>query len=996
VAGVAIGAAVAALAILVVLPTVAGDLLLRRTLQELDPSERAVTVALAPESQPTQAVIGSVDAGLRARLAVPGIGPLRRLVEFRALAMPDGTLFRLGGMEDLNSGVQILDGRLPQSCTPNRCEVVAVGKNAGTDLNKLALPDVVIVGHVARTDPVPFTGGLTPNVGETLLLSGDPAAVNAVESIRLIRRVDAWVATIVPSEVNRSALAQLLVTLPAAAKDITIPGVTIDAPDTLLRTALSRADVAGRSLALPIGQTLVLLFGVSTLVGLGLRNRHRLASDRLARRGADRSLLMSFDAISGVIAVGAGCIIGTATGALASWLLLRGLDLPTGPTLRAAWTSSAIRRFVAALVALWLVTTGFMRLRVRDGSARQRRVLSSDLIGLVTIGVIALLLKRGNTSTAQLSTGTDPLLWSLPILLAVTLACAAVRIVPILLSLAGRSLPSRAALARIALLDATRRPLRPLAAASIIAAAVAFGSFALSYRTTLMQGAREQAAFEAPFDATLNVGRDLVRPWQLTKTTDWNQVLAGTTATDVLRRGVTLRRSGTGGDGIDLIGLDPATLTSARSWRPDYGASPEQASQALTLPPPVPVGSIIPDGTTTLRAGVVGTWDGSELAFVLARADGTWHEELAAPDGQGRPTLVLEATDRGGRFIGFRVGQPASTTERIEHHVGEGNTGAPAASVALAFRDVIAVAASGDVALPFEPSRFSSRQANVTVRDDGSMQVEVALQGSAALVLPTPSRDPLPALVDTVTASAAQDGIVTIDTSGSQIAFRVVGVAPLFPTASNRFIVTDVAHLRQHLDLAQPGFGTPTEVWLASDTSAHETELRQLLQKAPYQALKVDSRVERYDTLRTDPLSRMTLAVLLGSAALAGLLAAGALALNAVAERSEDEAFHRALALEGATHRVISKLVADRAMGLALVAVPVGLVGGGFLVSIIVDVVKISATAGTPQPPLRLFLPWLAIAAALGGVIALFSLTARLASRLARSIAPSDLLRGQQ
>ena len=93
---------------------------------------------------------------------------------------------------------------------------------------------------------------------------------------------------------------------------------------------------------------------------------------------------------------------------------------------------------------------------------------------------------------------------------------------------------------------------------------------------------------------------------------------------------------------------------------------------------------------------------------------------------------------------------------------------------------------------------------------------------------------------------------------------------------------------------------------------------------------------------------------------------------------------------------MISKLVADRAMGLALVAVPLGLVGGGFLVSIIVDVVKISATAGTPEPPLRLFLPWLAIASALIGVIALFSVTSRVASRLARSIVPSELLRGQQ
>ena len=989
-----LGLAVASLVILIALPTVAGDLLLRRTLADLDPSQRAVSVVVAPEAQPSLADRRAIDAGLRKRLSVPGLGPLRRMVEFRSLAMADGTLFRLGGAENLSTMVRLVDGRMPGVCSPAVCEIIAVGN--AVPIGTRPLPDVVVVGRVSQTDPVPFTGGLLPNSAEVLLLADGTEGINEVASLTLIRRVDAWVSTIAPDQVSRPTLARLLVTLPAAAGEISASGVTVSAPDALLNTALKRADVAGRGLAMPIGQTLVLLLAMTALVGLGLRPRHRLAADRLARRGADRSTRAVFDVTFSFLAVAAGTALGVVAGAIACVLMLRRQNLLVGATLRTAWSRGATVGFVITLAALWVLTTIFLRVRVSPGPIRTRRVGVSDLLFLVTIGVMALVLARGGASAGNLADRSDPALWAIPVLTAVGLTCLVARVVPALVSAASRLTPGRSLLAKVALADAVRRPLRPLAAASIVTIAVAFGSFAASYRATLQRGADEQAAFVVPYDFRLDVGSELIRPNHLTPLASWPTVVAGTVATDVLRRGVTLRRSGTTGDTVDILGLDPRSVTSLRSWRSDYGPSPAQLASLLAVPAPSPVGVIIPLQAATLRVDLVGSLVEAEVALVLERLDGSWHEEKTTLDPAGQPTLTLTDADRGGRFLGLRIGQPSYTTERIEHHVQEGNSFVPAAAVALQIRGVVSVGVDGDQqSLPFDPRRFASRQAVVEAQPDGSLGIAIALQGSAALVLPTPSDTPLPALVDPLTASAGVDGLVTVDLGGSPVVLRVVAVAPRFPTVSSRFVVVDQAQLRQRLDLAQPGLGEPSEVWLAADTAAHEASLGETLARPPYAALSSQRRTTARRAARQDPLSRLTMNVLLGSALLAGLLAVGSLALNAVADRAEDESFHRALALEGATDRVLNRLVATRTLGLALAALPIGALGGGFLVSVVVRVVQIGATGQAALPPLRLVVPWALLGAGGVALVVLLGLTATISARLTRPTPPEELLRGR-
>jgi hypothetical protein len=992
----AIGLVVAALAILVVLPTVGGDLLLRRTLRELEPADRTVTVLLAPETRPTPEELVGVDKELRSLLQLAGLSPLRRVLEYRSLKADRGTLFRLGGVDGLASAYQLSSGRMPASCTPTLCEVVAVGATAPEiTLNSQPMANLIVVGRVVQTDGALFTGTLAPNSGEVVLLADGIEPVHQLTDFKLIRRIDAWVAVLDPDQVSRPALAALQTALPQVGKRVSVPGITVIAPDQTLSAAVARADVGGRGLALPLGQTAVLLVGVTVLVAFGLRDRHLLSSDRLARRGADRVVLLWHDVVSAFLSVGAGLVLGTVLGLGASVALLHRLNVAVGPTLRTAWDVSSITVFVGSLAGLSIVTVLLMRLRAPDALAKARRVRGSDLLLLLTTAMVVLTLSRGTTSPGALAAKTDPLLWSLPFMAATALACLAIRVVPLLLGVMGGALPTRFALGRVAFLDATRRPLRPLTTASLMAVAVAFGSFALGYRSTLAQGAREQAAYAVPYDVRLDLGAELVRPIDLMPEGGWQTLVPGTMSTEIARRGVTLRRSGSLGDALDIVGLDPSTLPSLRSPRSDYGPPASQVAKLLASPPVPTIGAPIPAETTRLQVETFGTRKGVEVALVLQGRDGRWREIAAAGPDTAPLSLDVVAGEQA-RLIGLRVSQPAYEAARVEHAIGEGDQKfVDATSVALDIVRISALSGNQSQLIPVDFAGLVSQQAKISMQPSGALRVEIALQGSAALLLPPAPTEPLTALVDPLTASAANNGRITVETSNATIELNVVATATRFPTLGPRFVVTDQAQLRRRLDLAQPGEGNSSEIWLAADTPANEARLATTLRQPPFNRLTVDRRVTRVNNLHDDPLSRLALAVLIGSAVLAALLAAGALALNAVAERVEDESFHRALRLEGAADTTINRLVGLRALGLALAATPVGLIGGALLLSAIVQVVQISATAVTPSPPLRRIIPWPTLALALACVGALLLLTSAVASRVSSPSARQDLLRGR-
>ena len=109
-------------------------------------------------------------------------------------------------------------------------------------------------------------------------------------------------------------------------------------------------------------------------------------------------------------------------------------------------------------------------------------------------------------------------------------------------------------------------------------------TFAVGYRTTLQTGAADQAAFAVPLTSTLREGSELVAPQHLAPAASWSQRVEGAFALSVLRRGLSVRRTGTAADTLEVLGLDPQTLDHLHVWRDDFGARP--CPDAIVIAPP--------------------------------------------------------------------------------------------------------------------------------------------------------------------------------------------------------------------------------------------------------------------------------------------------------------------------------------------------------------------------------------------------------------------------
>ena len=76
----------------------------------------------------------------------------------------------------------------------------------------------------------------------------------------------------------------------------------------------------------------------------------------------------------------------------------------------------------------------------------------------------------------------------------------------------------------------------------------------------------------------------LVPPQQVRSATSWPQDVNGVFASNVLRRGLSVRRSGTASDTVEVLGVSPQALDHLRSWRPDFGRRPRPDLIAVAPP----------------------------------------------------------------------------------------------------------------------------------------------------------------------------------------------------------------------------------------------------------------------------------------------------------------------------------------------------------------------------------------------------------------------------
>ena len=457
-----------------------------------------------------------------------------------------------------------------------------------------------------------------------------------------------------------------------------------------------------------------------------------------------------------------------------------------------------------------------------------------------------------------------------------------------------------------------------------------------------------------------------------------------------------MRTSATNVRTVELLGLDPATLDSMHGWRSDFGPAPSKLAAAIDRPATADLGTPLPSDAQSIEFHGSG-FEGLHTSAVIARVDGTWHELTLDEEFAGGVRTALTPGDAGGELVGFRLAQPADVSARVEHRIGEGHTTAEARSIDVVLRSVETAAADGrSTTVDLQVERLRAANAVVAVQPDSALQITGSLLGVAILVTPPgPGQDaPLDAVVDPATARNATNGIIGLETSNGTLRVRPVAVVTRFPGAGARFAIVDIATLQPALDLLQPGAGTANELWLAADSADHERSISEALSGPGFESVEVDSRATRQAALATDPLAVATLLILSASALVAMVLGACAVLFGAAADSTDDRPLLRMLALERVGGRRLVTMVAGKSFAAICLAIPLGLVGGRWLLQIATRLVAVSATSGQPNPPLRLEVPWVAVASLSMVLLGVLGLGALMGALSARRVPHEDLMRG--
>jgi hypothetical protein len=188
--------------------------------------------------------------------------------------------------------------------------------------------------------------------------------------------------------------------------------------------------------------------------------------------------------------------------------------------------------------------------------------------------------------------------------------------------------------------------------------------------------------------------------------------------------------------------------------------------------------------------------------------------------------------------------------------------------------------------------------------------------------------------------------------------------------------VADLGTAATALNAAVPGSATVDEAWLGGIDP-------QRLRQPPFGAFDVTTRRALETELRSQPLARGTLAALAAAATAALLLALAGLALGLVSDLRDERGELFDLEAQGAAPPLLRRHLRLRTLGIAGLGLLGGLATGALLTALVVDLVRVTAGATAPEPPLLLAIPWAAVLVGLAIFAALAALLAVAATRSA-------------
>lgn len=952
-AGGAVAAAVALVAVVSGIGLVAADATLQRSLSATGadrPLVRVSRFSFSAEDRPTVMAAGARIAALEAYSQPVVRGVLFRELLDRAVPYFDQVV-AVDAPEPLTT---LVEGRLPAPCDGQRCEAILLSETAPdpplTSFEPAPGLQLTVVGRGLLDPTVPF-GPLDQSgpFGERPI--NDQQTGRASPAVLLVRGVDAIATSEALRSVGRSYVFAAPVRADAlhpwtadayadAVESLTRQlgqddvGYTVASPVPRIADELARAEAArGRLLLIgSLGVAILLAFAVfAALVSRGDVSAEIARLTAVGARRRDHVTLVGLEA--GIPAL-LGGIAGWALGAGVVAMLASWQGSAVAPVLAGAILSPVALAVGLGVVALTVlaVAAASMPGLPRGGARRTAAAVAITAFVILAWQV---------ASTGALGAGAlagslaSPLVVLLPPALAFLVALVFLAALPPVLRVLARRLRRAPIAVRLSLLSVAREPDRPAATLTLLAFSIGAIGFALGWSASLRQGIDDAAAYRSGLDLrVVEIGTGVSISQSVVPVDRYAALGPDVRAVPVYREATELPPAGR----IDVLAIAPDQIPTLPGWRPDFSET-DAAEIARRLTVPAPAGGWVERGHP-LPAGE------PELVVRMRY--------------EGEP-LKLDAVVRtaGGDHARVDLGIVSDGATQARARLPRDAVGGTL--VALVFRNDRIIAG---------PSHQGElRNARVTFEglDDlapaGPIDLEVFTVSTVTIRAPQATDDlVLPALVSPDLAGAADpDGILRLRVGTERtIPLRVVATASAFPTIVDsrpQFVVVPYEPYLLALDSALPGVARPNEMWLDVPDAAREHEIRAALGLPPFRFPAITSRADLVVAQAGDPLSQAIVWALV-AAAIAGLvLSVGGVLLGAVTDLRDERGELADLEAQGIAPRTLRYHALAKTAWLTGGGVVAGLLVGVALTVAVTSALAIGATGTEPVPPLSVVLP---------------------------------------
>jgi hypothetical protein len=956
VAALGITAAAAVLALILAGTTVAKDRALAQDVDRLPAASRAVrAVWFGVPSGPEDGWPG-LDRRAREALApLPASRPTT--IALVREGTVGGSFVGLAAVDGLAPYVQLRSGRLPHRCTRTRCEVLRL-RGVGR-LPTVPGLRVVQVGTAVLRSRQLFGDFLTPTDNALADAEVAPALQRAsryhrpapaplvvaegvaglVSSPVLARtyRSYAWVQPLSAGTPRLWQVDDLLAKADRARAELqsSSSSWSLIAPTEELRASEHDATVAGRRLLLVGGEAAALLVAFAVLAAGALRRDLAAARRRLTWHGAQawqRALLTGTEsaavgfggAVAGwLIGIGAGAVVAAVAGAPVADVLTESVLSPMGLLL-----GLGVAILAACVIAATVSVTG-------DGG---RRVSAVDVAAAAALVAALAVLASGAVDPDELASGgaAAAMLLVLPGLVAFAAAVAAARLLPAVGRTLARGIGGRST--RLAGVSLARTTGAAGTAAAFLALALALACLAAAYRSTLASGERDQAAYAVPADVVVREDLGSLVPVLSAAPLRTYEAIPGVETVHPVVRVTASAGPAASVSGVTVLGVPPQALASMPLWRSDWGVSRRTLVETVERHGAVGLrGPVLPDHELVLAAGP------GLVAFqaIVKGRDGSI-TNIPVGDSNAHRGTVLRKTipprARGGRLLELVLVPPRI----LERGSDEGT------------------ALRGETTLRLRGATLAGwlGAGGVTASDagGGALRVRYTITPQRqALVRPRqPTDDDPPRAAVTRALGALAGGVggtLPLRIDGEPVNVRVGAIVDRIPGTTGDAVVADRGALQTAIDTSSPGGAPIAELWLENAPGA-DGRVEATLARRPFTALDVESRSRLEADARRDPLGHGTLLALAAAAVAALALAVWGLVLALRADLRDDRGDLVDLEAQGATPRLLRRVVAARAGVVAVMGIAAGVAAGVLLALLVTRVVSVTARAQRPEPPL--------------------------------------------